>query len=390
MKKLFPFALLSMLAGVAGCHQSNPPAPAGRVIFAQTFVVEATSRNQPVLVAGVVKPHLEADLEAQIVAPVAVVTKHMGDHFRRGEVLVRLHAPALDAGVAQANAALRSAQQQEGAAATQAALASATLHRYAELHERQSVTPYELDQIKAQEATALAQQQSAAAQVSAAQSALSIQRANAADMTLYAPFDGVVTSRLVDPGAMAAPGVPLLHLQSTGADDVVFSAPEPLLNLLHIGDSIPVSLDPTSPIPASIAVGSQNNAQMAAKVAARIATIAPAGDADSHSFLVKATLPNASSLPKASGWPVGTVVQVSLPSRQITAGILIPSSSVIQQGGLNAVLAIGADGRAAVRYIVLGGTVGDRSVVLTGLRPGDRVLTVGDLTLAGARIEAQP
>ncbi|MDQ2840048.1 MAG: efflux RND transporter periplasmic adaptor subunit [Acidobacteriota bacterium] len=366
MKQPLALAVFLMVSALAGCRDSTSSTHADQTVSAQTFVVNSATTQEAISVSGVVKPDLETDLAAQIVAPVSSITKHEGDHFRRGEVLVRLHAPALYAGVAQANAALRGIEKQEGAATAQATLAAATSARYTQLRERHSVTPYELDQMKEQNATAQAQQQNAAALVSAAQSALVIQQANAADANLYAPFDGVVTRRLVDPGAMAAPGVPLLHLQSSGVTEVEFSAPESLLNSLHVGSNLAVSLSNGSPLEA------------------RVANIAPAGDVASHSFLIKATLP------ASSVWSSGTLVQVSLPLQGSAKRTLIPSSAVIQQGGLDAVMAIDTKGDASVRYVTLGATSGTQTEVLTGVRPGDRLLVDGNLSLARKRVEVLP
>jgi RND family efflux transporter MFP subunit len=366
MKQLLALAVLFMVSALAGCRDSTPSTPADQTVSAQTFVVSPAKMYEAISVTGVVKPHLETDLAAQIVAPVSSITKREGDHFRRGEVLVRLHAPALAAGVAQAYAALQGVEKQEGAATAQATLAAATSARYAQLRERHSVTPYELDQMKEQNVTAQAQQQNAEALVSAARYALVIQQANAADASLYAPFDGVVTSRLVDPGAMAAPGVPLLRLQSSGATEVEFSAPESLLDSLHVGSNLAVSLSNGSPREA------------------RVATIAPAGDAASHSFLIKATLP------ASSVWRSGTVVQISLPSQRAATRTFIPSRAVIQQGGLDAVMAIDTKGQATVRYVTLGATSETQTEVLTGIRPGDRLLLDGTLSFAGKKVEVLP
>ncbi len=359
---LAPFSLLLLV----GCHGSVTTATTDEAVQASTYLVRVQDGRQTVSITGVVKPHLEADLSAQIFAPVAVVTKREGDHVRKGEVLVRLRAAALDAGVTQAGASLGSAEKQEAAAAAQANLAADTLNRYAQLRERHSVTAHELDQVKAQSAAALAQQQSAAALVSAARAAVAVQRANASDAVLYAPFDGVVVSRTVDPGAMAAPGVPLLHLQSSGSYDVEFSVPDTLLSGIHVGSQL------------SVGDG------LGASATATIATIAPAGDASAHSFLIKA------SLPASSVWKAGTVVQLALSTQQNATSVLVPSVAIVHQGGLDAVLVVGANQIASVRYVTLGDVAGPSIAVLTGLRAGDRILSPGDLSNAGRRIEVRP
>jgi RND family efflux transporter MFP subunit len=224
----------------------------------------------------------------------------------------------------------------------------------------------ELDQIEAQASTAHAQQQGAESQIAAARSMLAAQRANASDAVLYAPFDGVVTKRMVDPGAMATPGVALLHVQSAGESEVEFSAPEDLAGSLKIGTEVPVAIDGGG------------------RFQARIANISPAGDAGSHSFVVKAVLPNSVT------WNTGTVVQVLLPTGHKVSRIVVPSQAIVQQGGLDAVLIATPDGHAQVRYVTLGASSANETQVLSGLLPGDRVLLQGNLGLAGRKIEVQP
>lgn len=365
MKKYLVLAVLPALVGFSGCHQPTPTASSEPAIAVQTVAVSSQTGSATVSIAGVVKPRLEADLSAQIVAPIAVVTKREGDHFRRGDVLVRLHAPALDADVAQAQAMLASARQQEHVSTTQEKLASDTLGRYAQLRERHSVTPYELDQIKTQNASAQAQRQSAAAQVAAAQAAVTAQRSNASNAVLYAPFDGVVTHRMADPGAMASPGVPILHLQSTDQREIEFSVPDVFLATLRVGSMVTVAMEG------------------GASTQAKVVNISPAGDAGSHSFLVKA------ELPQASIWSVGSVVQVMLPSARRSASLFVPSQSIIHQGGLDAVLVVIPDAHAEVRYVTLGSASDGEIEVLSGLHAGERVVRQGDLSLAGRKIEVR-
>jgi multidrug efflux pump subunit AcrA (membrane-fusion protein) len=81
---------------------------------------------------------------------------------------------------------------------------------------------------------------------------------------------------------------------------------------------------------------------------------------------------------------------VSIPSQRTAPSVLIPSSSVIQQGDLDAVIKIDSHGRAAVRYVTLGGTIKGLTEILTGVRPGDRVLTDGNLSFAGKKVEVNP
>lgn len=359
-------ALLSSLPFIllAGCHSATSTQTELASVPAIVLTVAAQSRQNGVSLSGVVHPTAEADISAQVMAPIAAITKHQGDMVRRGEVLVRLRVPALDAGVAQAKAAVLAAQQQSSAAQIQAKLAADTLGRYHQLSEHHSVTPHELDEMQAQNAAADAQQQTAKAQVAAAEAALAVQHANAADAVLTAPFDGVVTQRFADPGALAVPGSPILHIQSAGRSEVQFSIPVESLTVLHAGSSVEVRY--------------QNETMNAI-----ISSISPAGDAASHSFLVKA------ALPATTKWNAGTIVNVLIPSPKPTSILAIPASALVQQGGLDAVLVLTSDNHAEVRYVTLGQKTEDAVQVLTGLKTGDRVLAQGHLDIAGRAIEVR-
>lgn len=356
---------VALIATLAGCNRATTTQAIEQPIPARVISVHSATSPQTVLLSGVVKPRLEADLSSQILAPVTLITKREGDRFRKGELLVRLHAPALAAGVAQGTAGLEAAVHQANAAAVQAKLAADTLARYQQLRERHSVTPNELEQVRAQNASATAQQQNAAAQVAAARAAQGVQRANATDTTLFAPFDGVVARRMVDPGAMASPGTPLLHLQSTGTSDIEFSVPENIFASLSIGSEIPVSLS------------------NGGSVSAKVAEVAPAGDASSHSFLVKARLPISAQ------WSAGTIVQVHVPVKGQSEGVIIPREALLQQGGLDAVLVISPDGRAVIRYVTIESSEDDSVRVLTGLAAGTQIVAHADLAFAGKKIEVR-
>lgn len=356
---------LSLLV-LAGCRSSTPAhQPQQPPVSAEVFTVASQNLDSGTQVSGVIRPRLDVDIAPQISGPIAVIRKREGDHVRRGEVLVQIHAPALNAGVNQAQAGLTAAERQSSAADIQAKLASDTLARYQQLRESHSVTPHELDQIRAQSAAAEAQQETAAAQIAVAREALSVQRANAGDAVLVAPFDGVITQRSADPGAMAAPGVPILHLQSSGPAEVQFTVPDTLIESIHPGQHLEVS------------AGSEPS------ITATVTSLSPAGDVSSHGFLVKA------SLPKSALWQTGTVVTVALPMAHVERAIFIPQSALVSQGGLTAVLVVRDDYHAEVRYVTLGRTSAGKVQVLTGLVPGDRILSQGDLSLAGRMIEVR-
>jgi multidrug resistance efflux pump len=82
----------------------------------------------------------------------------------------------------------------------------------------------------------------AQAQIGQAKASLMIARVNRDYATIHAPFDGIVTRRVADPGAMAGPGAPLLMVQG-GALRLEAVVPESALRAVRKGDTIPITLE---------------------------------------------------------------------------------------------------------------------------------------------------
>ena len=93
---------------------------------------------------------------------------------------------------------------------TNAALTASTLERYKQLESEKSVSPQEMDEVSRRAEAAAANLEAARAQTDAARAQESGARTTMSYTRLVAPFAGVVTARMADPGTMAAPGVPLL------------------------------------------------------------------------------------------------------------------------------------------------------------------------------------
>jgi len=186
------------------------------------------------------------------------------------------------------------------------------------------------------------------AQIGRSRAALSAAVANRTYSTIFAPFDGVVTQRLADPGAMAGPGVPLLRVQG-GDLRIEAVVPESALSSVHAGASIPVSLD---------ALGGKS-------FSALVIDISPQGDPASHTFLIKARLPRSSS---ARAGMFGRV--------RLNAGsersMLIPAASVVDREGLTYVFLVQGD-IAKLRLVSTGSSIGNSVAVLSGLQSGDRI-----------------
>jgi RND family efflux transporter MFP subunit len=327
------------------------------------------SRQQQVALnvraTGTVHARETAIVSAQVMGRIQQVLVREGDTVRAGQTLVVLDDAALRASVEQAQAGVKAAQSAQAAAQTNATLAVSTLNRYKQLESEKSVSPQEMDEVSRRAEAAAAGLDALRAQTDAVRAQESGARAMLGYTRLVAPFAGVVTARMADPGTMAAPGGPLLQIDQAGALQLNAAVDESVIAAIHKGMKAPV------------AIGSDS-------VAGTVAEILPAADPASHSFTLKIDLPS-SNLLRAGMY--GTA-EFGNGTRQ---AIVIPRSAVASRGSLECAYVLDAQGIAQLRYFTLGAAQGDLVEVLSGISAGERLVDApSDRELAGKRIEAQP
>jgi multidrug efflux pump subunit AcrA (membrane-fusion protein) len=371
-------AALLLSAALAGCSaRPATAAPAGApesvaVTVAQVALTDVASAIDS---GGVVQARTTATITARILAPVREVGVAPGDRVRRGQILLVLASDDLAAGARAARAAALAAEQ--GAKAAEAelqaadaglALARTSHDRVVGLQARRSATAQELDDATATLRTAEARVAGASARVS--QAAAGVESARAASdqasttesfTAVSAPFDGMVTEKMVEPGNLASPGMPLLRLEDTRGFRLEVRVDESRIGQIRSGDSVPVYL------------GNETTA-----IEGTVVELSRAVDADARAFLVKIALPDAVGLRSGA---FGKARFSGTPRRALT----LPSSAVVRRGQLTSVFVVD-NGVARLRLVnlsdseVLAGLTESETVILSppaGLTDGRRVSAGG-------------
>jgi RND family efflux transporter MFP subunit len=371
LRSIAPLAIfmLTVFAGLNACSKQAgiPTAP---TVERGVHVVSIKNQQLPDQVSAVGSVHSveSAAIASQVMGNVLRVFVNEGDHVRAGATLLSIDAASLRSDLERAHAAVVAAGGQAAAAESETRMAAATLKRYEDLKEKKSVSPQEFEEVETRFHVASAHLEMVRSQINEARA----QEASANTMLGYthlrAPFDGVVTERKVDPGALATPGTPLLTIEKAGRLRLEVSVDESLLSTIRPGASIPVMID---------AIGG-------AALTGKVAEIVPVADPGSHSFLVKI------DLPAAPGLRSGMFGRAQL-SRGSKTALVVPRSAVVTHGSLQGVYVVDANQIANLRYITLGNTQGEQVDVLSGLTAGELVIDApDDRDLAGKRIEAQP
>ena len=354
-------AALSMSAALAGC--TARPAAAARADTAESIAVTTaqvamTDVARAIDAGGVVQARTTATIAARILAPIREVRVSPGDQVRAGQTLIVLDADDLAAGARAARSAALAAEQGAKAAAAELltadaglTLARASHDRIAGLQAKRSATAQELDDAIATLRSAEARVAGASARALQASSAVESARAGADQAsttnsftTITAPFDGLITEKLVEPGNMASPGMPLLRLEDTRGFRLEVRVDESRIGQIQNGDRVPVFLGTAT-----------------TSIAGTVVEVSRAVDADARAFLVKIALPDASGVRSGE---FGKARFGGRPRRALT----VPSSAIVRRGQLTSVFVVD-NGLARLRLVSL-----SESEVLAGLTESEVVI----------------
>ncbi len=315
-------------------------------------IIDARSAIQPLLyeAVGTVKAQLSATVSSKLMGVIQAFHVKEGDLVKTGDLLVQLDERQVAAQLRQAQAALAEARQAESGAvsARDAAEAGAqrallSYRRNRTLLESEAITRETFENVESQHKQAQAALSQAQAMVAAAQ--FRIRQAQAAvkaatvarkDAQIVAPFDGKVTAKLADAGALAAPGTPLLTMEREGGYRIDLVVPEAYIQSIRTGQSVDVRIPASEGQP----------------IAGTIDVIVPSADQGSRTFLVQVRA--------RRRIPAIRHVRPGDPRHGESRLLRIPTSAVIRQGQLTGVFMVDAETWRRFRLVRTGRTFGDR------------------------------
>jgi len=330
MKTIAMLALAALtLAGCGGANhdaaEATPPAAMA------TYTVTADSVATTVAVEGTVHARHRAEISTRMMARVTEIPVELGARVRAGQTLIRLGMEDVAANRAKADAAVRVARAARDEAARQAA---------------------RMDTLLAADVVARVQRDQAHLGLTQAESQLAMAEATLREVEtaagyarIAAPFDGVVVARTVDPGDLAAPGMPLLTLESTGAREVVLAVPPESAEQLRPGQTLEVATRDGRSTEGSIRA------------------LAGGADPSTRTVEVRVAVPD--------DWSTGMSVTAFVPSGERVA-VTIPLDAVVRRGQLTGVRVVSGD-LHLLRWVRLGRTLGDKVEVLSGLEAGEQI-----------------
>ena len=319
--------------GIKG--QANPPQTVS------TTVARETTWQPTVEALGSFIASEQASLSAEVSGLVTAIHFDSGETVRAGHALVELNPAPLKAQLVQLE--------------VQAGLAALNLKRDEAQLKVQAISQAAVD--------------TDAATLKGIQAQVREQKAMIAQKTIYAPFSGQLGIRQVNLGQYLAPGAAVVTLQKLDPLEIDFTVPQSQIDLVRVG----------------MKAVAESSAVPGKTFAATVTAIEPQLDPTTRNLKVRARVPN----------PTGELLPGVFATVRITQGqphqyVTLPNAAVAYNPYGATVFIVkdagrGADGKPKAtveqRFITPGLTRGDQVAILKGVKPGETVVTAGQLKL---------
>jgi len=359
-RTLIAVACLLLLAGAAAFAFRYAPGSRAAmpkpVVAVPVNVARVVLKTVPVRLRAIgnVEPFTTVAVKARIDGQIVAVHFKEGDEVHKGDTLFEIDRRPLQAQLQQAQANLLKDRALLDHANEQD-------KRYKDLLEKKFVSPDAYAQIRTNSETA-------AAQVSADQAAIESARLQLDYCTIRSPITGYAGKIQIQEGNLvkANDTFSLVVINQVVPINASFSVPEQSLSAVrkYQADG---ELQVTAQVPNS----------GFAPVPGKLSFIDNTTDATTGTIKLKAQFPNTDK----ALWP-GQFVDVVLTLTHQDNAIVVPPTAI--QNGPNGqyVFIVKPDGTVDMRDVKVARSEGDFAVVASGVKPGDTVVTVGQLRLA--------
>jgi membrane fusion protein (multidrug efflux system) len=292
-------------------------------VTASAITVQSRTIDSVVTAAGALASKNVSVLSSKVMGRVSFLGVQEGDQVTAGKLLLKIDSGEITAQAVQAQAAYNNAK----------------LHydRIKSLYDAKASTQMEMDQ--------------ATLGFETAQAGLKAAKAMESYVTINAPIAGQVVEKKINLGEMALPGQPLLKIEDNRRLRLEVTVKEQ--DILHIrpGTKVKVQIDamPGRDIPATVS------------------QVVSASDVRTHSFIVKI------DIPAEKGLITGMYGKAFFSIGRRDA-LLVPKSAIVDMSGITGVYVVSPAGTAVFQMIQPGDVHGNEVEVVSGLRPGDRVI----------------
>ena len=343
IKPGFAFLCVLCVSAVNIFSQSSPLAP-----------VVSRPISRTVDLPGEFLPYLTVSLHAKLPGYLERIEVDRGSIVKQGDLIAVLTAPELQAHISEAESKVQAAESEHLQAEAQLAAAQSTYDRLKDAAKTPGVIAgndliIAEKQVEAAQALVRARKQASDAAKAQAQSQKDLE----AYLRITAPFDGVVTDRLVHPGALVGPSTDaLVVIQQVSHLRLVVAVPEEDLGGVVHGAQVPFRVPA---FPDRIYTGT-------------VARLAHALDPKTRTMPIELDVLNRDATLAPGMYPT-----VKWPIRTTRSALFVPKTSVVTTSERTFVIRA-HDGKAEWVDVKKGAPDGDLIEVFGPLHPGDQLV----------------
>lgn len=318
----------------------------GKATEAPAVQVEVYSPGQishdGFFLSGEVTAKQTANISTRMMGYINKIHVKPGDRVAEGQLLVSISNEDVKAKKAQVQAMINEAE-----AAAQNA--KKDYERFQTLHQKNSVSDKELENVSLQHVSMQSKVEMARQQLEEVNAMLSY-------TNIRAPFTGVVTQKMADEGSMANPGMPILVIEQSSELQVVASVPEAYIPYVKIGDS------------ATIELKSINQT-----LNGKIIELSPSAYRTGGQYAMKLALDAKGKENVHSGMYVN-IHLAGVTGQTVAEKVMLANSSIVYRDQLTGVYVMNGNNEASLRWVRLGKSIGDQVEILSGLKQDDKVV----------------
>ncbi len=355
--------LLGSLLIISGCGKEMTEAISESAITVNTVTAEQRDIYKSTSYSGRLKARSEVEVFPKTSEQVISIQVAEGQEVMAGETLMILDSSSLQPSLKQAEAQVASARANQANNEISLEAARKNYERTKELYDNGAVTLLELE--TAEDEYSSLQSGSVEAAVAQAEASLLSVQEQVAYCNITAPVSGAVGRIDVSVGDYV----------TTSSTVAVISDPQQLQAEIMVGESDITKIELNTQVDVYVESVSED------AFTGTVSSIATVLNSSSDMYPITVTVDNSAGKIKS-----GMYAEIMIHTSGVQNALCIPLSAIIPDNGVNIVYTVDDESRAARTEVETGINDNNYIQVLSGLKAGDKVITLGNTLISNGSL----
>ncbi len=335
-------------------QEKNGGEKRGSAVSVDEVRVETARQSVPII--GRLVAAQSGEVSAIVKGPVLKILARVGERVKKNDKIALLHSDSVKWSRELASAEASAARARTGTARAQVELRRQGLRRLEELKTSAAFSPARFDDARQELLKAESTSAEADAQLKRALANLKLAEIDLANTTIRAPYGGVITKVHTESGSYLGVGQPVVSMIRDVDMEIEAQVPAGRTSGLLPGTEVPFR------------IGNSVRGMSAVRA------VVPEDNPLTRTREVRLTPLNDSVL---EGMAANQSVTIDVPAGAVREVISVHKDAILNRGGKRVVYVV-VDGKVKINPVSLDEAIGQRFIVISGLKPGDKVVVRGN------------